>query len=140
MARELMLPRTNKHTTKIIKVHEKIAVNSRNQTTNMIGLNGQTIKNEDEDDPYGISSNKYSKQKEPTRDEYANEAEEEEVEGDFIQLHDDEPMDEEEPEQYTPNRGRNPQKENSTNSYNRRQTIGGQSTDNDRDFRKSRIR
>lgn len=103
----------------------------------MIGVDGLAIKTEDDDDPYGISSThtRYNKQPEQNRDhEVENIEEEEDEEGDFINLNDDEPMDEEEIYQRSPDRGRVAQKEN--NSYVRRQTIGGQSS-SDNEFRKS---
>ncbi len=94
------------------------------QTTNMIGINGQVIKQEDESDPYNISSNKYKKQQEqpaaapnPGKPQKRPEAFEEEAYEDQDQFFDEEDldldqdrMDEEqlEPEDHQPTRGRPP--------------------------------
>ena len=86
----------------------------------MIGVDGHTIKNEDEDDPYGISSTKHGKNAQNQRDEEEMEdVEEDEAENDFIDLQDEEPMDEEETDNYY--QPPPPQKENNQNKF--RQTV-----------------
>lgn len=93
----------------------------------MIGVDGMAIKNEDENDPYGISSTKYTKmamQQQNTRearDAYQQDEDDgDEEQPDFIDIQDDEPMDEEETDNY--NRYSPPQKEN--HQAKLRQSVG----------------